>query len=209
MTAKEKAKALIAYLQSLPGFELVERESYDHMGAIITDTMLQAGVSYNAVRMRRDKVRGHVRGHEEARTTSGFLSLLDRQSSVGEFLEWGGRKPRWVLGLAGFLRDEGVETKGDLQAWLEVARNRDSLLILEGIGPKTRDYLLKLADVGGVAIDRRWERCLKAAGIAYRDYEDAKLIVELAADGMGVSPSALDTSVWRHFGRSEGDGCAS
>jgi len=204
MTAKERAEALIAYLQSLPGFEIVERESYDHMGAIITDTMLQAGVSYNAVRMRRDK----VRGHEEARTTSGFLSLLDRQSSVGEFLDWGGRKPRWVLGLARFLRDEGVETKGDLQSWIEVARNRNTLLVLEGIGPKSRDYLLKLADVGGVAIDRRWGKCLKAAGIVYRDYEDAKLVVELAADGMGVNPSALDTSVWRHFRRSEGDRCA-
>ena len=204
MTAKERAKALIAYLQSLPSFEIVERDSYDHMGAIITDTMLQAGVSYNAVRMRRDK----VRGHKEAGTTSGFLSLLDRQISVGEFLDWGGRKPHWVLGLARFLKDEGVETKGDLQAWLEVGRNRNRLLALEGIGLKTRDYLLKLADVGGVAIDRRWAKCLKAAGIAYRDYEDAKLIVEMAADGMGVNPSALDTSVWRHFGRSEGDGCA-
>jgi len=174
------------------------------MGAIITDTMLQAGVSYNAVRMRRDK----VRGYEEARTTCGFLSLLDRQSSVAEFLDWGGRKPRWVLGLARFLRDEGVETKDDLQAWIEVGRNRERLLALDGIGLKTRDYLLKLADVGGVAIDRRWEKCLKAAGIAYRDYGDAKLIVEMAADGMGVNPSALDTSVWRHFGRSEGNGCA-
>ena len=203
MDVKGKATALVAYLQSLPGFSLVERESYDHMGAIITDTMLQAGVSYSAVRQRRDMVRGYA----EAKTTSGFLSLLARHRSVGEFLDWGGRKPQWVLGLARFLRNEGVETKADLQAWLRASRNRERLLSRDGIGRKTRDYLLKLADAGGVAIDRHWIRCLDDAGVAFADYDEAKRIVEAAAAELGVGPSSLDTSVWRHFSPSNSSEC--
>lgn len=195
MDVKQKAKALIEYLQNLSDFTIVEREPYDHMGAIIVDTMLQAGAKYDAVRERRDM----VKSYEEAKTTSGFLSLLNRQKSVNSFLDWDGRKPQWVLNMARFLQDEKVETTSNLQQWLQNTSNQEKLLTQKGIGAKTKDYLIKLAGLQSIPIDRHWYRCLDYAKVSYTGYSDAQNIVELAADIWGKDKSSLDTSVWRYF----------
>jgi hypothetical protein len=191
----EKAEVLVSYLQRLPGFAVVERNAYDHMGAIIVDAMLQAGATWEAVEERRDK----VRGYEEAKTTSGFLALLNKQSSVSSFLDWSGRKPQWVMGLADFLKREGVETVSDFREWLRNDKNQERLLTLKGIRHKTRDYLIKLAGLQGIPIDRHWYKALDCAGIHYRDYGEAQRIAEMAAEIRGIDKSALDTTVWRYF----------
>jgi hypothetical protein len=203
MNLRRKAQLLVNYLQSLADFEIVERNQYDHMGAIIVDTMLQPGAIYKAVKERRDR----VKEYEEAKTTTGFLSLLNRQVSVQSFLEWKGRKPSWVLDLAVFLRGENVETTLDLQEWCQKPQNQERLLERPGFGLKTRDYLIKLAGLPSIPIDRHWHTALKGAGINYRDYGEAQRIVELAADIWQMDKSALDTSVWRYFSNFKGDGC--
>jgi endonuclease III-like uncharacterized protein len=203
MNLRQKAKALMAYLQGLPGFTIVEREFYDHVGAIIVDAMLQAGASWAAVERRRDK----VRGYEEAKTTSGFLALLERQSSAASFLDWKGRKPQRVLGLARFLKAEGVETTADLRAWIENASNQERILDVEGVGKKTSDYLLKLSGSQSIPIDRYWFQCLDEAGVQYAGYDDAQRIVQLAARMWDIDRSALDTSVWRYFRKSSKSRC--
>jgi endonuclease III-like uncharacterized protein len=204
MNPEQKAKALATYLQNLPGFTIVKREFYDHMGAIIVDAMLQAGASWSAVEKRRDK----VKGYEGAKTTSGFLLLLEQQPSVESFLDWQGRKPQRVLALARFLKAEGVETTADLGAWLEDASNRERILEVEGIGEKTRDYLLKLSGHQSIPVDCHWSRCLEEAGVQYTGYDEAQSIARLAAEMWNIEESVLDTSVWRYFSRSKRDRCS-
>lgn len=203
MDLKQKAQALVSYLQSLPNFSIQKRSQYSHMGAIIVDTMLQAGANWDGVKERRDK----VERYEEAKTTSGFLSLLNQQKSIKDFLNWGGRKPGWVLGLVQFLNDEKVETQYDLQQWVQIPRNLEKLLELPGVREKTRDYLIKLAGMQSIAIDRHWYKALRCAGIVYIDYNDAHRIVELAAEIWQKDKSDLDTSVWRYFRQFKGDDC--
>ena len=204
MNLKRKAQALISYLQSLPDFELAESATYDHMGAIIVDTMLQAGVHWNAVKPRIDK----VREYEEAKTTSGFLSLLSQHRSVSCFLDWKGKKPKWVLGLAKFLKEEKVETVSDLRKWIQFPKNQEKLLGLAGFGKKTRDYLIKLSGLPSIAIDRQLYKALDCARIHYRNYyDDAQQIMESAADIWGINKSVLDTSIWRYFKKFRGNEC--
>lgn len=73
---QNKSAELAAYLQSLPGFEVVVplEASYLHMGATLTDAVLQAGVNYaHVVQPRVERVRSR---YPEATTASAFLALL-------------------------------------------------------------------------------------------------------------------------------------
>jgi hypothetical protein len=194
MIPKEKGKMLANYLRGLKDFELVQGSDYDHMGAIIVDAMLQAGANYDGVKERVNR----VLNYPDARTTSGFLKLLARVP-VHSLLQWEGKKPKWVLDVAGFLKAERIESKSDLREWLEVPSNVQRLYAVSGVGNKTVDYLKKLAGIPNTAMDRHWYACLESAGIPYESYTEAKQIADYAAEQMGVDKSLLDTSVWRYF----------
>jgi hypothetical protein len=76
---KEKAKVLVDHIRKLPNFRIVTSYNpvYGHMGATITDAMLQAGTSWKTVvKPRRDKIWKYT----QAQTTSGFLALIESQS---------------------------------------------------------------------------------------------------------------------------------
>ena len=64
-----------AFLRGLDGFDFVEDLAipYNHMGATITDAVLQAGLPYEATVWPRVQ---HVMTISEAATTSGFLRAL-------------------------------------------------------------------------------------------------------------------------------------
>lgn len=69
----------------------------------------------------------------------------------------------------------------------------------ERIGDKTYDYLLKLLGVESVAVDRHVYKFVSDAGIIYKDYKEAKQIVEYAADMMQISRRTLDYSIWLYM----------
>src|SRR4051812_23630981 len=100
---------LATYLQSLPGFEIVIplEGSYAHMGATLTDAVLQAGINYaHVVQPRVERVR---LCYPEATTTSAFLSLLGRETPH-RLLNWKGRrKLDTLLALTTFLVAQQVE----------------------------------------------------------------------------------------------------
>ena len=64
------------------------------------------------------------------------------------------------------------------------------------MGPKTIDYMAILAGANGVAIDRHIEGFIYTAGIARKDYVDARRIVCITADLLGVSRASLDQAIW-------------
>jgi len=134
----DPVELLITYIESLEGFQLQgAHEPYDHMGATLTNAVLQAGISYNYVVLPRVT---RLRSRPDARTTSGFLALL-RHHGPEILLDWRGkRKPATLLALAELLTRHGIETESQLRRWLQDRRNDQEIRRVRGIGPKTLDY---------------------------------------------------------------------
>jgi hypothetical protein len=206
---EEKAKALVNYIRSLPNFEIVSSYNpvYGHMGATITDAILQAGLNFKTVvKPKRDTIWGYL----GAQTTSGFLALIKSKSGGGELWEgvakllnpWSDQeKPERIVEVAKFFENEGVQTEANLKAWFEKPDNERRLLGLRGIGPKTIDYFKKRAGIPGSAVDRWLRKFLIKikANIPVSGDSEIKLIIDRAAELMGVDKSALDTSIWRYM----------
>lgn len=190
---------LINYIRSLPDFEIIalSQESYNHMGATLTDAVLQAGVNYShVVQPRVERIRS---AYPEATTASAFLSLLERESPQ-HVLTWNGqRKPDTLLTLTKYLVMHRVETESDLRIWLERGENRNALLNIKGIGAKTVDYLGLLVGEQTVAIDTHIFKFLRAANLPTQSYEKAHQLVAGAADRMGIPRALLDFSIWRYM----------
>jgi hypothetical protein len=228
--AESPADRLADFIRSLDGFEIPEVRDvpYGHMGATITDAILQAGLNYEHVVWPRV---ARVRDTVPATTTSGFRAACE-QRGAAEVIGWSHQtKLTRIAALAAFLAEQGIETEDDLRRWLCDAdaqtrgERRAQLLALPGIGPKTVDYLAILSgDTAAVAPDVHQLRFLALAGIEIRGaesagsgstdpsvaagasaasdataYERARDIVIGAAAILGVAPAALDHAIWAYM----------
>lgn len=145
------ARQLAAYIASLDGFIVRPRTgaNYDHMGAIICDSILQAGLNYATVVAPR--VRSLMRRWPKALRTSVFASMSKR-FGLGDVLNWRDpEKPRRIVELTSFLIRNTVETESELRDWLIVNGNAERLSTVRGVGPKTIDYIKSLVGVQTVA----------------------------------------------------------
>lgn len=192
-----RVQTLVAYIKTLEDFQLHDAMgTYEHMGATITDAVLQAGISYESV--VRPRVERMKREYPTASTTSTFLQLL-QSSSPEEILSFRGRKPQLALTLTQFFKTENIETEADLQVWLQDNENVKKLKSISGIGSKTADYLKILVGLQTVAIDSRLLGFLANADITTKGYKDAHRLISATADSMGVSQAVLDHSIWRYM----------
>jgi 3-methyladenine DNA glycosylase/8-oxoguanine DNA glycosylase len=198
MNPEAKSRTLVKYIQSLPSFrfEEGEDETCGHMGAIITDAVLQAGVKYETV--VRPRVQRLIQRHPEAATTSAFLTLLS-ETGPHTLLQFRGKKPERVRAVAAFFQAEGVDTDSDLLDWLENPDNCGRLRSISGVGDKTVDYFKLLVGMSTVAIDRHLRRFLDEANVEAGEYAEAQAVIARAADMLGVSSSCLDHSIWTYM----------
>ena len=136
-----QAENLAIYIRSLPDFRIVVSidDPYGHIGATLTDAVLQAGINYKkVVQPRAERVRD---AYPEAQTTSGFAHALE-QFGVGRVLNWGsGPKPERLQALVSLLLQNGIETENQLRIWLENPANLQRLRQIKGIKDKTAHYL--------------------------------------------------------------------
>lgn len=109
----DAASRLVDYIRSRGDFRIVTDigSPYGHMGATLTDAVLQAGVRYETV--VRPRVQKLLRDHPDARTTSAFAALL-RDRGAAEILTWKGRKLETLDQLVAFLLREQIETEPEL-----------------------------------------------------------------------------------------------
>lgn len=207
MDIDSKGLALAEYTRSLSDFVIqTEIDKYDHMGALIVDAVLQAGIHYDTVvKPRVLKVQNEF---PTAKTTTGFLRVLSLHGSE-EILNFHGDKPMRVMEVASFLRYERLETVQELAIWLEVKGNREKIMGIKGIKDKTVDYMEILAGGETNAIDRHLLNFLQAANIPFAGYEDAQTIVTRAAQLLGVSVAHYDHSIWTYMSQSKTDQSAS
>lgn len=192
------AQKIADFLSSKITFEhQLGRACYGHMGATLTDTVLQAGLSYRSVVLPR--VRYVLTAYPDAKTTTSFWEIL---CAVGPHtvLRWShpekiGRLNR----LIDLLRARGVETEPELAEWLSSIAISEELLSLKGIGPKTVDYLKILVGIPTVAVDRHVRTLFKTLELDYDEYDDLRSLVCRAAGILGVQPHVLDGVVWQFF----------
>ena len=191
-----KGKKLAAYIMKLKGFKIEKEEHYTHMGAIITDAILQAGINYKTVVKPRVM---KVLNYKRAETTTGFYNLL-KDMGPKKLLRWNHpEKPKRIMHVVLFLKKEGIETKRQLKAWLMEETNIIKLKGVRGVGDKTADYFKILCGSQAIAIDRHLMKFLIIAGISVHGYSEAKKIIEKTAEYMEINQTSLDYSIWKYM----------
>jgi hypothetical protein len=174
---------------------LPRRLASEHLGAVLADAVLQAGVNYQTVvQTRVNRIELHF---PEAATLSGIIAVIERDGA-SDFLLW--KHPTKVMrfvSLAELLAVKGIDSTLELKTWLCFSGARRDLLDLHGIGPKTCDYLCFLVGIDCVAIDRHVKTFANEAGVTATDYEYLKSVVSYAADLLGMTRRDFDSWIWR------------
>ena len=198
MNINENAKVLVSYIESLSDFEIIKDigGNYNHMGATITDSILQAGTKYDTV--VKPKVQNLLKQYPEVRTTSGFQKLIDKVG-INNLINWkDDEKPSRILGVVNFFTKEKIETEEQLKQWLLQPDNIARLKQLRGIGDKTANYFKIMVGIQENAPDRHLLNFLNKAGIVTNNFNEAQQIINKAADLTGVNREHLDHSIWRY-----------
>lgn len=188
------SRRLAAYVVRRPGFRFIESGKHVHVGALLADAALQAGLNYRSVVWPR--VSRLERSFPSAASMTGLAALLN-ELGASELLNWRHevKLARFEL-LVHFFRGR-VETVADIGAFIASYETRFELTKLKGIGEKTVDYLFRLTGGQEVAVDRHVIRFVEDAGIRHESYAITKEIVGGAADLLGVSRDCFDASIWR------------
>ena len=211
MTLEEKATVLKEYIDTVVRtgqFRIVSvvDGTYGHMGAVITDAILQAGINYESV--VRPKIERLLKQWPNTKTTRCFLAVLTSRG-VSQILDWRrGKKLARVLALTKFFLAEGVNTERSLRRWLQNDANVQRLKSRRiGVGDKTADYLKLLVGLRTVAVDRHLLNFLKAARIPVSGYKEAHDVITGAANLLNISPQLLDHSIWKHMSNCQREPC--
>ena len=196
-----KVRNLITYIGNARGFQLIAAPDCpyrNHIGALLTDVVLQAGLNYqHVVAPRVYKV---LNEYPVAYTINRFSAVLQKHS-IETVLDWHDcEKQIRMIRILEFCKAQGIQNTYQLKLYLVNSKsNSDKFKSIRGIGDKTYDYLLKLLGVESVAVDRHVYKFVSDAGIIYKNYKEAKQIVEYAADMMQISRRTLDYSIWLYM----------
>lgn len=192
---------LYKYIKQL-GLTIINQEVkavYNHAGAIIVDSVLQAGLNYRTIVYPR------------------VMKIIDKYSSfprVDEFVEVinifgleeiiafnNERKIRLINEILQILLVDKVSTVLELKNWLSLQKNTKKLLNLNGIGFKTIDYLKKLVGTDALPIDRHLINFMKNAGIYVSGYSKIQDIYVELANKLGVNLISIDTTIWQYMSK--------
>lgn len=196
------ARVLVDYIQCLESFNTISVERkpvYNHIGALFTDIVLQAGLNYKSV--VRPRVIRILNEYPNANTVAKFDDII---SEVGleKLINW--RHPvkiQRVLEVVNFSKDRDIDTCQDLLSFLSITPNHIEFLKINGFGFKTLDYTLKLLSHDTVAVDRHIVAFINQAGLTIKDYHSVKKVVEYAADFMNISRTSIDYSIWNYMSK--------
>lgn len=193
-----QAEQLAQYINTLADFAFQEEvtSGYDHMGAIIVDAGLQAGIRYEtAVLPRINKI---LATYPDAKTTSEFQRILMIEGATN-LLNWSlDRKVNTIVDVTLFFIAEQIETDEELRSWLLHPENIDRLKQIKGIGNKTADYFKILVGIPTSAIDRHLYSFMADAGIYVNQYDAAQQIIRDTAVLLTIDERTLDYSIWKY-----------
>lgn len=180
----------------------VPRATCDHMGAILADSVLQAGLNY--ITVVRPRVLNILQNYPHADTISVLLKLI-RKKRTGEFLNWQHHeKVTRFENLVAFLKDWGIEDTQDLRANLAGEHFRSGVQSVNGVGPKTVDYMACLVGIDSIAVDRHVRTFAKTVGVESNDYHFLRRSFCCAADLLELPRREFDAWLWRRAAFSSG-----
>lgn len=170
------------------------RKTYSHMGATISDAILQAGLNYANIVLPR--VRSLAVTYPDFRTTSEFIVLF-QTIPLAELINWKSTtKLDRIVDLSWFLHSAKVENEEDLAIWLECEKNVQEIMSISGIGDKTVDYLKMLSGSQAIPIDRHLFKLLELSGVKTSSYNHASTVYTQVANAIGIEKYTLDRNVW-------------
>lgn len=188
----------VADFATLEGISVKERSargSYGHLGAVLADSVLQAGLNYASV--VRPRVHRILKDYPEAATIDPLISIV-RAGETNQFLNWTHDiKESRFNELVKKIHQFGVKDVYDLRDLLQEEVACIELQTLKGIGPKTVDYMSCLVGIESIAVDRHIRTYAKRAGVQGSEYYYLKKIFCFAADLLSVSRREFDAWVWR------------
>ncbi|MFM0292236.1 hypothetical protein P0D68_03680 [Paraburkholderia sp. RL17-380-BIE-A] len=171
------------------------RATCDHLGAVLADSVLQAGLNYTTV--VRPRVLAILRTHPTRRTISSLISLI-QDGKTGTFLNWRHHeKVSRFEALVIFLKNWGIEDAKDLRAGLVSDEFCDAIQTVNGIGPKTVDYMACLVGIDSIAVDRHVRTFAKMVGVENDDYQFLRKSFCCAADLLSLPRREFDAWLWR------------
>jgi hypothetical protein len=198
--ARKLADFMVSFgIYSFADLNIKPRPAYNHLGALLTDIVLQPGLNYNSV--VRPRVARVLYEFSYASTTPLLMSIT-KVYGAEYFLNWKNSiKTGRFLKVLSFCRSHYIYDERDFCKFLLIEKNRNQFLEINGVGPKTTDYALKLMGAESVAVDRHILNFVKQSGITVNDYGTVKKIVEYAADLLCISRTKVDTFVWHTMSR--------
>lgn len=195
---KEDAQKLVEHIEK-SGIEVrPSKVSYSHMGALISNAILQQRRKYATFVVPR--VKKIEAAWPDATTTTRFLDRLDT-GGLTEVAEVRGRFPNYIRNLTVFLQAKGIESPDQLREEFDAADPAGFLRDLRrvvGVGPKTRDYLGILSGSKRyAAVDARVQARVRDAGVSEpTSYAHVAAVIEAAAAIMKCEVADLDKAIW-------------
>lgn len=171
------------------------RVTCEHLGAVLADSVLQAGLNYTTV--VRPRVLAILRSHPSRHSISSLVSLID-DGKTNAFLNWRHHeKVSRFEALVVFLQRCGIEDVVDLRASLASDEFCGAIQNIKGIGPKTVDYMACLVGLDSIAVDRHVRTFAKAIGVENDDYHFLRASFCYAADLLSLPRREFDGWLWR------------
>lgn len=201
MNIAKESRVLADYILSLNDFNIyhpnIESNDTVHIGALLTDSILQAGLNYTTV--VKPRVEFILSNYPTIYTLKDFQLLIDCEG-IENIINWYHPvKINRLLNLVEFLSKRNLDSGECIRIFMSDPSNRKEMQSINGIGPKTIDYMLKLLNFDVVAVDRHIYKFLDMAKIPSDNYVRAKNTVEFAADFLNVSRASIDYSIWNYI----------
>ncbi|MDZ7775289.1 MAG: hypothetical protein U5L09_06575 [Bacteroidales bacterium] len=200
MSQNIEINKLIQFIENKQDFNIIRSNSCfynDHLGAVLTDIVLQAGLNYKTVVLPR--VLRVYKSFNDAHNLESLISTID-EIGLENFLNWKNElKLIRFQSIIEYLINNSIQTTNELLVHLNNETNLKSFLSIQGIGNKTIDYFFKLMHVETIAVDRHILNFLNQANVNYNNYYNAKRIVEFTADMLNVSRRDIDYSIWNYM----------
>lgn len=200
MSQNIEINKLIQFIESKQDFIIIRSNSCfynNHLGAVLTDIVLQAGLNYKTVVFPR--VLQVYNNYSEANDLDSLITTINN-IGLESFLNWTNHiKLKRFQSILDFLVENSIQTTNELLIHLNNCSNLKRFLSIPGIGNKTIDYFFKLMHVETIAVDRHIINFLHQADIDFNSYQNAKRIVEFTADMLNVSRRDIDYSIWNYM----------
>lgn len=166
------------------------------MGAVLADSVLQAGLNY--AKVVKPRIATILRIFPHATTMSNLVPVIEQEGS-SKFLQWEHReKVSRFDNLVGFMAEAEIDSTSELSRALRDKRFRMDIRRVRGVGPKTVDYMACLVGVDCIAVDRHIRSFAELAGLEDDSYDYLREVFSFAADLLSISRREFDASIWRY-----------